>query len=316
MLGLPKEMAVLLVGVVIVICKTIYAVVIYKNSIELGKWKQGLLSGSSLAFPIITGIICIVKCKQGKSTRAKILLSLVLTLGISAAAVITVSNAYAVKYYDANGGSHGYTSQVFYKDREGNQYTFSEKTGYDRLYINGTDESLNADLCYLDKDGYLVYDEDMSITAKDETSCEDTDGTVYYPAKYATYNEDGSVNYHFNRENFSYDRFGKSYTYDNVPFYDSDLNKYQYNFNADLQQGIYTNLTTGKNLENEFCFVDEAGFLVYDSANDFVQHKTENGTECYQNISGQIYFRASGVHWDKNGSMWDAYGHQVSKSDA
>lgn len=312
MFGLSKEAAALLAGCAVLICKAIYAVVIYKSSVELGKQKQGFLAGASLAFPIISGIICAVKCKQGKSARVKILITLVLTLGISAAVVITVSNAYAVKYYDANGGSHGYASEVFYKDREGNRYTFSEDTGYDRLYINETEESLNADLCYLDKDGYLVYDEDMSVTARDEASCADIDGAVYYPVKYATYNQDGSVNYHFNPENFSFDRFGKAYTYDKVPFYDKNLNKYAYSFDSDQQKGFYTNILTGEKLENEYCFVDEDGYLVYDENHAFTMYENDEGIKTYTDSDGKTYFWASGIHWDQAGNMLDSSGNILS----
>ena len=313
MLSLSKETVTLLAGIVVLICKAIYATAIYKSSCGLDKWKQGLLSGSSLAFPIIAGIICTVKCNQGKKAKARILLVLVLTLGVSVTVVMTVSNAYAVNYYDAQGEKQFYKSDISFKDAKGNKYTFDfEKSGYDKLYINGTDKFLNADLCYLDKTGCLVYDEDMSITAKDEQSCVDKDGSVYYPAKFAAYNKDGSVNYSFNSSNFSYDRFGNAYTYSNVPFYDRDLNKYMYSFDSDTQKGSYTNVNTGEVLENEYCFVDRDGYLVYDKEHTFKGEKNEDGFEIYNSPDGTAYYWASSISWDKDGNLLDSFGNLLT----
>ena len=315
MFGFSKSEAALFVSIVVIICKAVFANIIYKNSTELDKWKRGILTRFSISFPIITGIVCIVKCNQGTKKKVKILLSLLLTLGISVTVTIVVSSAYIDNYYDAEGNAHFYQSDVFYLDKNGNKYTYDfDKSGYERLYINGSNSFLNADLCYLDQNGYLVYDEDMSITAKNEYSCVETDGSLYYPVNFAEIDKDGAIHYSFNSANFSYDRFKNAYTYDNIPYYDSDLNKYAYSFDSQLQKGFYTNISTGETYENEFCFVDESGFLVYDVGHAFTQQENNDGVKIYTDPNGKIYFLASGIHWDKNGNLVDSYGNILSSS--
>ena len=47
----------------------------------------------------------------------------------------------AQKYYDKDGTAHLYASDVVFTDAQGNKYSFDfEKTGFDYLYINSTDE--------------------------------------------------------------------------------------------------------------------------------------------------------------------------------
>lgn len=88
--------------------------------------------------------------------------------------MIAIISAYEYsqheKYYSGDGSAHIHLYDVSFMDEKGNRYAFDfDKSGYDRFYINGTDEYLNADLCYIDGNGYLHYDDDLSITAKDET---------------------------------------------------------------------------------------------------------------------------------------------------
>lgn len=307
-----SDKAAVISNVFIIAFKALYAVIIYKKSRAFGKKQQNLLTYLSFVLPIITGIICIVKNKHDIKKQLSVLGSLVVSLAVCISAA-TLYSYNENGYYDASGNKVFYLSDISFTDTDGNQYTFDyESSGYDKLYINGTSQYLNADLCYIDENGYLVYDEDMSITAQDEQSCADEDGTVYYPAKFTTFNKDGSVKYSFNSANFSYDRFGNAYTYSYVPFYDEHLNKYSYSFDSELQKGFYTNITTGEQFENEYCFVDENGYFVYDENHDFTKTEKDNNTYIYLDSDGEIYFWASGVHWEENGTMMDSYGNALN----
>lgn len=310
---LTSKAAVILSYCVIFLFKVLYAVTIYKKCDHLSKKQRNILTYLSLPLPVITGIICIVKCKKQFKKQITLFLMLVITLVAFILSVLIISYNNEPKFYDSKGDVYTQNSDVLFYDTNGNEYAFNfAKSGYDRLYINGTDEYLNSDLCYLDETGCLVYDEDMSITAHDERSCVDENGTVYYPVKYSTFGEDGSVNYSFNSANFSYDRFKNAYIYDRVPYYDENLNKYLYSFDSNLQKGFYTNISTGEKFENEYCFVDKEGYLVYDKDHVFTEIKNENGTKIYSYISGEIYFWASGIFWDKNGNMIDSFGTILS----
>ena len=103
---------------------------------------------------------------------------------------------------------------VDYYDREGNAYSYKfEKSGYDKLYINNTDEYLVVDLCFVDEDGYLVYDDDCSIVAKSKNCCMDIDGKIYIPLCDAEYDKDGNIIKEYSIHQLHYDRFGNAYPY-------------------------------------------------------------------------------------------------------
>lgn len=293
---------------IILISKALYTVIIYKKSALMSKKQRNILTALSFMHPIITGIVCIIKCKQSARKKLSLFFMLAGVLVISLLSAALLAYNVHPKFYSSGGETVFYKSDVSFVDKNKNKYTFNFQTsGFDKLYINGTNDYLPAELCYLDENGYLIFDEDMSITARDEHSCIDADGSVYYPAEFSSFNKDGSVNYSFNSANFNYDRFKNAYTYENVPFYDENNNKYRYSFDSDIQKGFYTNISTGEKFENEYCFVDENGFLVYDKDHSFTMQKTESNIKTYTDSNGKTYYWASGVYWDKNGNMFDSY---------
>ncbi len=216
------------------------------------------------------------------------------------------------KYYDKNGKANIYLYDMVFTDSDGNKYAYDfEKTGYDYLYINSTSERLNTDWCYLDSDGYIHYDDDLSISAENETCCIDEDGSLYYPARYATFYRDGTIKYSYNAANFSYDRLGKAYTYDHVPYYDSKGNRYKYVFDSASLKGWYINVSTGEAFENVYCFVDENGFFVYDSNHSFVEQDDIKNVRAYMGPDGETYYLASGIFWNENGELLDSFGKVI-----
>lgn len=299
--------------VVLLIFRVLYATVIYYKANFSNQKTRNLLTFLSFPFPIVTGIICIVKYRKSAKNSIIILVTLVISL----VSVMTINLVYTYvqkeKYYDNNGTEHLYAYDVNFTDVKGNVYTFDfDKSGYDRLYINNTDDYLNADLCYIDSEGYLYYDEDMSITAKDETCCLDEDGSIYYPARYTVFNKDGTINYNFNSANFNYDRFGNAYTYEYVPYYDEDGNKYIYSFDSTAQKGFYTNVDTKEIFDNEYSFVNQNGYFVYDKDHIFTEKTNEENVKTYQDLTGDIYYWASSISWDKEGNLIDSFGKIIN----
>lgn len=313
---LTSKAAVILCIFIIVVSRLIVALVVYINSKDKDKSLRTVLTLLSIAFPIITGIVSAVECKKKPKKVVSIIISLIIyfAVSVSVIAVLAYNFSYnqSEKYYDREGNVFLDRSEITFQDTDGNEYSYDfDKAGYDYLYINGTQERLNSDLCYVDCDGYLHYDEDMSIVAKDSTFCVDEDGSLYYPARYVTFNEDGSIDYSFNIDVFSYDRFKNAYTYDYVPYYDRDLNKYMYSFDSNTQKGSYTNVSTGEALENEYCFVDEDGYLVYDKEHNFTGKKNEDGFDVYTSQDGSTYYWASSISWDKDGNLLDSFGKVI-----
>lgn len=295
--------------IILLILRIIYAAVIYSKINCSSKKTRNLLTYLSIPFPIITGIICVTKYKKS----LKDLIAILITLMISIASIMTISVIYTYsqgeKFYDKNGEEHIHPYNVSFIDSDSNKYTFDyDKSGYDKLYINNTEEYLNADLCYLNSKGYLIFDEDMSITAKDESCCVDENGLIYYPAKYSVFNNDGSINYTFNSGNFAYDRFGNAYTYDYVPYYDENGNKYAYYFDSSAQKGYYIKVGTQENLDNEYSFVNQNGYYVYDKKHEFIKQENSGEMPVYKDSSDRVYYRACDISWDKEGNLLDSFG--------
>lgn len=301
--------------ILIILLKALYAVVIYFKCNCDDKKTRNVLTYLSIPFPIIVGIICLTKYKKSIKDSLAILITLIAFLAsVVLVGYVSISNFNnsQVKYYDKDGTAHAYAFDVSFTDIDGNKYSFDfDKAGYDLLYINATDEYLDADFCYLDSNGYIHYDDDKSITAKDETCCVDEDGTIYYPAKFTTFNEDGTIKYVYNSANFKYDRLGKAYIHKSIPYYDADGNKYFYSFDSATQKGTYTKFSTGETYENEYSFVDENGFFVYDKEHSFVQQKDITNVKTYKDSAGKIYYWASGVFWNENAELLDSYGEVI-----
>ncbi len=288
----------------LLVCRVVYAMAIYYKIDCESKATRNMLAFLSFPFPMITGIICTVKYRKSVKDAVIILIVFVFSLASTMLVSAVYSYSQAEKYYEKDGTEHLNLYDMRFTDVKGNSYAFDyDKSGYDRLYINNTDEYLNANLCYVNSEGYLSYDEDMSITAKDETVCTDTDGAIYYPAKYTVFNEDQTIRYDFNSANFDYDRFGNAYTYDYVPYFNEEGNKYAYTFDSSAQQGYYTNLSTKETFDNEYSFVDENGYFVYDKEHEFVKQETEEDIYQYKDSTGKVYYWASSVSWDKDGNM-------------
>lgn len=127
----------------------------------------------------------------------------------------------------------------------------------------------------------------------------DENGNVYYPANYVDFNKDGTISYDYKL--LHYDALGNAYTYKNIPYFDANGNKYCYSFDSDTLKGSYTNLTTGES------FVDEKGYLVYDSKQEFVKQENAEYSSQYKDSDGKVYYWASSVTWDENGKMHDSY---------
>ena len=298
--------------IVLILIKVLYSVTIFFKCKYDNKRIRNVITFLSMPFPIITGLICITKYKKSKKDAFIILITLGLYLFSIIAVGVIYNSSSQGKYYDKEGNAYTYVTDIVFTDNYGNKYTFNfDKTGYDYLYINGTDECLNANLCYLDSNGYIHYDDDVSITAKDETCCVDNDGSLYYPAKFTTFNKDGTINYSYNSANFKYDKFGNAYTHDYIPYYDKNNNKYIYSFNSETNKGFYTNYSTKEMLDNEYCFVDEIGYFVYDNEHSFIKQESIENVRAYTDSLGNIYYWASGVSWNKNGELLDSFGNII-----
>lgn len=293
--------------IIIIATKLINMVTVSKN-IECDKKVKNLLSFLAFPFPIITSIICCIKYKKDNKSVRNILINLfvVLVVPVIVSSTFNNSNSNQDTHYDMKGNAYKGLYDVVYYDKTGNKYKYDfDKSGYDKLYINSTDKYYDADLCYLDTDGYLCYDDDMSIVVKNENECVDTDSKIYYPVSTTTFNKDKTINHKMNSSNFSYDRFGNAYTYDNVPYFDKNGDKYAFSFDSNELKGYFTNLKTKEVFDSENSYVDKDGYFVYDKSNSIVKNESNNGKTTYIDSSNNVYYKANSVYWNKEGKLDD-----------
>lgn len=286
--------------------KVLFVLAIYYNAESRNSLKTGAYAGFAMVFPIATGIVCLFKLRniKDKYEFKKSIFMFILAVAMLIGACLCDTAAENNNWYDSQGNGYQYSIDVTFYDEEGNSYNYDfNKSGYDLLYINGTDEILDSDLCYLDTNGMLFYDQKMDIVVKDDTSCVDSKGNIYYPVNHVTFNKDGSIEYNYPLR--YYDAVGNAYTYRNIPYIDAQGNKYYYSYND--FKGTYTNVITGDAYENEYCFVDENGYFVYDDKHTFVKQEDSEYAYQYKDDEGNIYYWASGVTWDENSQMHDAY---------
>lgn len=297
----------LVIGILFSIAfKILFMLSLYYNAESRNSSNSGNYLGFSLFFPIATGIVCL--CNQKNIADKKVLKKSIL-LFLSAVLMLIAAccfNATAEnnKWFDSRGNGYAELSDVTFYDKDDNTYNFDYgKSGYDSLYKNSTHEELDADLCYVDVNGMLYYDKEMNVVIKDNTCCTDNDGNIFYPVNQVTFDKDGSIECQLAQG--YYDVLGNAYPYQNVPYFDSHSNKYYYSFN-DLK-GTYTNVITGESYENEYSYVDEKGYFVYDDEHKFVKQEDSEYDHQFKDDKGNIYYWASSITWDENSKMHDAY---------
>ncbi|MBQ7202704.1 MAG: hypothetical protein IJS03_01660 [Eubacterium sp.] len=100
-----------------------------------------------------------------------------------------------LKFYDRNGKAYKDAKDVPFYDRDGNIYNFITNEDLTTCFVAKADgKKYESDKCFVDKDGYFVYDEKGEITQADDIiTYKDKDGNTYRPAAIATWNKNGEM---------------------------------------------------------------------------------------------------------------------------
>lgn len=269
---------------------------IYHALCDSSKKEQILLSSLATILPIIALIVTfiIIKKVPNYNINRKSVVCFILAI------VTLVSFSF---YYGVD--KHNSTNEDMYLfvDEAGEVYTYDfEKTGFEYIYSQDKNIKLRSDLCYLDSNDKLVFDEKMDIFAVGYNHCEDDENNKYYPINYIRERSNGVTKCDWIDNAISYDRLGKAYTYKYVPYYDEEGQKYSYSYDSKTQKGYYTNVETSEQFDNEYSYVDESGYFVYDYNNEFVKQE-ESNKKIYKDSKNKTYYWASSITWDKNGKM-------------
>lgn len=306
-----------------VILRVVYAILVGKALAGEDRKLRNLGVFLSITFPIIAGIVCVTK------NKSKVYLILIAVLiyvvlyspsfiqqkpstptspGFTTIIESPLPEGDEALWYDLDGTAHKSAYDKVYYDREGNSYEIDFEIGVDYLCKNHTDERYNIDQCYYDSEGYFYYDDDYSIVLRDEHSCIDTDGAIYYPNN-SRLNYDGKIIY--TAYNAKYDRNATGYTHDHIPFFDAQGNKYYYSYDADAVKGTYTNIETGEGFDWKISYIDRDGYIVFDMDNKFVEDNDEDTNKTFVDPDGNVYYWAPTVSWNENGQLLDHMGEII-----
>lgn len=111
-------------------------------------------------------------------------------------------------------------------------------------------------------------------------------------------------------ERVYYDREGNIYyDDDDVIYYDYQGNKYVY----DHDDYVFENIATRERLDDLYCYVDFAGYLIFDEAGALLDENAiiryDEESDCLTDDEHNVYFYADQVSWDCDGNMVDIYGN-------
>lgn len=265
-----------------------------------------------LSVVIITIRLKLSKMKKPMSPVEKVLVTIVFVISMSVFLFNSFSGLEDKVYYDSQGKFHLALYNVVYYDEFGNTYEYDfDSYGYDYLFKNGSDEKYDSRLCFVDENGLFFYDEFMEITAVDRSKCTDGNGKIYYHAIAARFDKNGKIS--DGSSVLFYGKDGTAYPYKPVPYVDKDGNKYNYSFDSAAQKGYNTNVKTKEKFDNDYSFVDEDGYFVYDKNHSFVKQKNAEYNNQYVDNDGNIYYWASGITWDEQGRLHDSLDRVIEK---
>ncbi|MBQ9229287.1 MAG: hypothetical protein IJ168_10740 [Eubacterium sp.] len=298
---LKENWYLLLTTFVAVACRWFYVFAIYANSKALSKNRPALYFVLALFFPVITGFVLLFQQKKVDKNNDDYRRSLrYFVVAACLFAVLCGLTAYgAARRLDEDKEETYFDENITFYDAEHNAYQFDfENKGFDYLFDEEA-QPLDADLCYLDSNNLLYFDGDMNITVDSEGHCVDGQGNVYCPVRYVQLDGNGDYVTEFVDQKPYYDREGKAYVYSNVPFYNNAGDKYYFSIASGETSGVFTNLTTGEEIDGSNAFVDENGYLL--APEPVTLTKTAHGQ--WLDADENVYYSATAVQWTEDGTL-------------
>jgi hypothetical protein len=142
---------------------------------------------------LLTLLVAVLLCACSKTAQNQSTTNLTTTTELTTTASTTQSSGSGLTYYDKNGKAHNDLSELPFYDKDNNAYYYVEDL--ENPYFVDSDNNQYAGLsCFIDSNGYFIYDEDGSITISDDgMTATDSNGTVYYPAPTVMWDVDGNA---------------------------------------------------------------------------------------------------------------------------
>lgn len=96
-------------------------------------------------------------------------------------------------YYDMKKVPYIDNFEVIYYTEDGDEYIYEYRTDGDGLASIDSDEFHNAKECYVNKNGYLIFDESLYDSVDDYNHSAEKDGETYYLAGYVSWDSHGNL---------------------------------------------------------------------------------------------------------------------------
>lgn len=100
-----------------------------------------------------------------------------------------------LRYYDRDGKAYKDATEVPYYSKDGKTYFYRKEADLTQYFVEkDSDKQLDLKRCFVDGEGYFIYDEKGEITLSDDiVSATDKEGNKYIPASLAIWNEKGEL---------------------------------------------------------------------------------------------------------------------------
>ncbi|MBR0412628.1 MAG: hypothetical protein IJI47_03570 [Eubacterium sp.] len=101
----------------------------------------------------------------------------------------------SLTYYDRNGKAYSEQQEVPFYARDSTKYYFRMDENLQTWFVKeGSDQKLKSTQCFVDKNGYFVYDENDEFKLSDDRLvATDKKGNKYSPAAIVIWNKDGTM---------------------------------------------------------------------------------------------------------------------------
>lgn len=160
--------------------------------------KSKKLKKSSIVFLVLAVVLYVVGVVLANFAAVPLANSIV-DKGINSVTSGDENPLDELSFYDMKGNAYKNMEDVIYYAKDGSQYVNvrDEKT-YESFFVNTKDETQKYESlkCFVDKDGYFIYDADGAIDLDDTyMTAKDSEGNVYYPAEIVGWDSSGTLLY-------------------------------------------------------------------------------------------------------------------------
>lgn len=153
--------------------------------------KSKTLKKSAVVFTVLAAVLYVVSIVVGATAVMPLTQSI-----IGDDNPLPNASVSDFSYYDREGKAYSTPDDVIFYAKDGSQYVSTKDDNYKTYFVNTKDETQKCEglKCFVDEDGYFVYDKDGAIVLEDNLfTAKDSEGNLYYPAEIVTWDSSGKI---------------------------------------------------------------------------------------------------------------------------